>query len=118
MADHVAITHGEPHAANTIVTATGRVLIDWDTALIAPPERDLWMVLDRDAATSATYEAITGVRPCAPLLDMYRMLWDLMEIAGYTTFFRASHTDTADATESWKNLNEYLDISRRWPLKR
>lgn len=29
--DRVAVTHGEPHAANTIVTATGRVLIDWDT---------------------------------------------------------------------------------------
>ncbi len=114
--DHVAITHGEPHAANTIVTATGRVLIDWDTALVAPPERDLWMVLDGTAEMSAAYEARTGVRPVGPLLDMYRMLWDLMEIAGYTAFFRVLHTDTRDAIESWTNLQEYIDISGRWPL--
>lgn len=116
--DRVAVTHGEPHAANTIVTATGRVLIDWDTTLIAPPERDLWMIVHGDDAAAAAYEALTGVRPRPPLLNMYRMLWDLMEIAGYTTFFRQSHSDTADAAESWKNLNEYLDISRRWPLER
>lgn len=116
--DRIAVTHGEPHVANTIVTATGRVLIDWDTALIAPPERDLWMILREDDAAAAAYEALTGVRPRARLLNMYRMLWDLMEIAGYITFFRQSHRDTADATESWKNLNEYLDISRRWPLER
>jgi hypothetical protein len=116
--DHLAITHGEPHAANTISTAAGRLLIDWDTALIAPPERDLWMVLDDDATTAAIYAARTGNEPLAPLVEMYRMLWDLTEIAGYTAFFRAPHVDSVDATESWKNLMEYLDIERRWPLIR
>lgn len=41
-----------------------------------------------------------------------------MEIAGYLAFFRQSHVDTADATKSWENLCEHLDISRRWPLER
>src|SRR5262249_30877108 len=36
------LTHGEPHPGNTIGTDTGIVLIDWDTLLLAPPERDLW----------------------------------------------------------------------------
>lgn len=114
--DHLVVTHGEPHAANTISTATGRVLIDWDTTLIAPPERDLWMVLDGGPTTATTYEARTGIRPRAAVLEMYRMHWDLMEIAGYLTLFRAPHSDTADASESWKNLVDYLDIARRWPI--
>ena len=36
------LTHGEPHAANTMRTGDGWLLIDWETALLAPPERDLW----------------------------------------------------------------------------
>ena len=38
----MVITHGEPHAGNVIVTADGLVLVDWDTTLVALPERDLW----------------------------------------------------------------------------
>ena len=39
------VTHGEPHPVNVMQTDAGRVLIDWDTVAIAPPERDLWMVI-------------------------------------------------------------------------
>jgi aminoglycoside phosphotransferase (APT) family kinase protein len=39
--ERMVLTHGEPHAANTINTDGGMVLIDWDTALVAPRERDL-----------------------------------------------------------------------------
>ncbi|HUF34127.1 MAG TPA: aminoglycoside phosphotransferase family protein [Acidimicrobiales bacterium] len=113
--DHLAITHGEPHAANTMSTDAGRVLIDWDTALIGPPERDLWMVIDEGDPLVATYEARTGTRVAGALLELYRMLWDLTEIAGYVTYFRAQHTDTSDAAESWVNLVDHIDIASRWP---
>src|SRR5262249_17301463 len=33
------LTHGEPHRGNTMRTTDGWKLIDWDTALVAPPER-------------------------------------------------------------------------------
>lgn len=39
------ITHGEPHSGNVLRTADGLRVIDWDSALLAPPERDLWMLL-------------------------------------------------------------------------
>ena len=42
------LTHGEPHRANTVLTATGVVLVDWDTCLLAPRERDLWMLVGED----------------------------------------------------------------------
>jgi len=56
----MVITHGEPHRANTIVTTAGVALIDWDTALLARRERDLWMLIDEDfsAPCRATSEVV------------------------------------------------------------
>lgn len=113
--DRFVVSHGEPHAANTLASPEGRMIIDWDTARIAPPERDLWMVLDAsDPATPASYAPTRQFEVSQDLLDMYRMLWDLVEIAGYIAFFRTPHSDSADAAESWGNLSTYIDISGRW----
>ena len=38
------ITHGEPHPGNVMRAGLRRMLIDWDTVALGPPERDLWMV--------------------------------------------------------------------------
>ena len=48
------VTHGEPHAANVMRTGTGHVLVDWDTVALAPPERDLWMVVGASGHAGAT----------------------------------------------------------------
>ena len=53
------VTHGEPHSANVIRDAGGGlVLVDWDTTLVAPPERDLWMTLDADLTGWDEYRAV------------------------------------------------------------
>jgi spectinomycin phosphotransferase len=44
------VTHGEPHPGNLIQTGVGLRLIDWDTVAVARPERDLWMIVDPEAA--------------------------------------------------------------------
>jgi spectinomycin phosphotransferase len=42
----VLVTHGEPPPGN-ILRAAGKLrLIDWDTAGLALPERDLWSVAE------------------------------------------------------------------------
>lgn len=113
--DRFVVTHGEPHPANTLESADGRMLIDWDTTLVAPPERDLWMVLETGASTTpASYAPTRSVEVSGELLHLYRLHWDLMEIAGYVSFFRSTHSDSADAAESWKNLNAYIDTSGLW----
>ena len=107
--ERFVVTHGEPHCANTMLTASGRVLIDWDTVLVAPPERDLWMVLPSAASRLAgEYEAETGTVVEPDVLELYKLQWDLVEIAGYTAFFRADHEDTRDAQESWRNLLHFI----------
>jgi len=52
--ERAVLTHGEPHPGNTMLTAGGWRLIDWDTVLIAPPERDLWDLDPGDGSLLAT----------------------------------------------------------------
>ncbi|MFN0148360.1 MAG: phosphotransferase [Dehalococcoidia bacterium] len=109
------VTHGEPHSANTLVVGSRRVLIDWDTVLVAPPERDLWMVADAAGAIALAYAAATGLALANWMLDFYRLRWDLAEIAVYIAEFRGLHQDDPNTRESWKNLNFFLDLDGRWP---
>lgn len=104
----MVLTHGEPHLANAIRTETGWVLVDWDTTLIAPPERDLWFLEPGDGSVVTAYEEATGQSVSPSLLELYRVSWNLAEIAIYTALFRQTHTDTRDTAEAWKGLHEYL----------
>jgi spectinomycin phosphotransferase len=58
-ADRV-ITHGEPHPAN-LMSVDGRlVLIDWDTAALAPPERDVALIATTSNEGIDRYQQATG----------------------------------------------------------
>jgi hypothetical protein len=98
------LTHGEPHPGNTTLTAGGWVLIDWDTALLAPPERDLWHLEPGEAAIPAAYERATGVSPLPPLLDLYRLRWDITDIAIGLSRFRRPHAGTVEDDKAWDLL--------------
>jgi spectinomycin phosphotransferase len=112
--ERMVITHGEPHAANVIVAADGYRLVDWDTVLLAPPERDLCMVGgDRDVL--AVYSAATGVAARQDAMDLYRIWFDLSEISGYIRGFHGPHVESADSAESWRNLAHHLRPRERWP---
>jgi aminoglycoside phosphotransferase (APT) family kinase protein len=110
--DRFVLTHGEPHPANTIVTDRGIVLVDWDTTLIAPPERDLWDMIGDDRSVVEYYESLTGITVDHDAVEMYRLAWDLNEIALYISDFRRPHDLTADTAEAWKNLQYFLDPNR------
>ncbi len=53
--ERFVVTHGEPHAGNVMLTPDGLVLIDWDTARLAPPERDLWTLAEADESLLDRY---------------------------------------------------------------
>jgi spectinomycin phosphotransferase/16S rRNA (guanine(1405)-N(7))-methyltransferase len=106
MPGRTVLTHGEPHPGNTMRTADGWVLMDWDTVLVAPPERDLWH-LDRGDAFEA-YARATGTSPLPWLLDLYRLRWDLTDLALYASDFRRPHARTADDDKSWELLNSLV----------
>lgn len=110
--DRMVVTHGEPHRANTIDTAAGIVLVDWDTARIAPPERDLWMLIGEDATVSDEYTKRTGVAIDQNAVALYRLWWDLTEVSLYIEQFRAPHEENADTRTAWGGLQEHLDPER------
>ena len=113
--DRMVVTHGEPNARNVIVTSGGLVLVDWDSTLLAPPERDLWHLAGHDRSMLHRYTAATGTQIDEQALTHYRLWYDLAEIGGYLSLFRSPHQDTADTSESWKNLQHFLRPAERWP---
>ena len=100
----LVLTHGEPHPGNTMRTDKGWLLIDWDTTPLAPPERDLWDLAD--APMRAAYSAATGIVLRDGLLELYRLRWDLTEIAIGLGRFGGPHGGSADDEETWANLRE------------
>lgn len=104
------VTQREPHTANVIRDAEGGVrLVDWDTTLIGPRERDLWMTLDMDITGCDEYRHVIGpVRLNEEALGLYRERWTLAEICVYVAEFRRPHEETEDTRVSWESLGEYL----------
>jgi spectinomycin phosphotransferase/16S rRNA (guanine(1405)-N(7))-methyltransferase len=98
----VVLTHGEPHPGNTMRTAGGWLLIDWDTVLVAPPERDLWSMDPGDGSILDAYARATGVTPSPSTMDLYRLRWDLADVAVVVSRFRAPHPGNADDQESFE----------------
>jgi spectinomycin phosphotransferase/16S rRNA (guanine(1405)-N(7))-methyltransferase len=113
--ERMVITHGEPHAGNTMLTADGLVLVDWDSTLLAPPERDLWHLASENASLLDYYAAARRIGIDDTALSLYRLWYDLFEVGGYLRLFRSPHEDTADTKESWKNLRHFLRPAERWP---
>lgn len=99
------LTHGEPHPGNTLRTATGWKLIDWDTALVAPPERDLWLLGGEHAA----YPAATGVAVVPEMLELYRLRWAIADLGIDVDRFRRPHSGNADDKESWELLRRLVE---------
>lgn len=108
--DRMVLTHGEPHPGNVIRTAAGLVLIDWDTAMLAPPERDVWLVDARtkDGRAVREYEAGAGRSLVPELLERYRVAWALADIAAFVEFLRHVPGETADTSWSWDALKGTL----------
>jgi hypothetical protein len=102
-------THGELHRGNTMTTSSGVVIVDWDTMLLAPPERDVWWLAREDPNTIADYQRATGVALDLEVLQMYESRWDLTDLALFVAQLRARHEDTADTRTAWQALAGCLD---------
>ena len=102
------VTHGEPHAGNVIESAAGHLLIDWDTVALAPPERDLWLLVDADAGAASRYEDATGRRLDSTAIDFFRLTWDIDDLVAFTNIMRSPHGDNADTRKAYESLTVIL----------
>jgi spectinomycin phosphotransferase len=104
------VTHGEPHSSNVLRDGRGCLsLVDWDTVMVSPRERDLWMALDPNASGWSDYLSTAG--SCVlddRALRLYRSRWDLADIAEFVNVFRHAHEETADTIAALGYLESYL----------
>ena len=108
--DTWVITHGEPKANNTMITAAGAVLVDWDTVQVAPTARDVWLL-----PSPNDYAATTGRQVPADQLHMYRLRWDLKDLCHFTSWLTHASRITPDTDRAWKGTVEIcqrLEASR------
>jgi spectinomycin phosphotransferase len=98
------ITHGEPHSGNLMRTGNGLLLIDWDMVGLALPERDLWWIVSQSGAEAAQYARLTGRAVNETALSLYRLRWDLADLAEFLPWFRGPHERSADAETGWRGL--------------
>jgi spectinomycin phosphotransferase/16S rRNA (guanine(1405)-N(7))-methyltransferase len=103
------VTHGEPHPGNTMLTSAGWLLIDWDTVLIAPPERDLWSLDPGDGSAVRAYSEAAGAVVQPLMLELYRIRWDLADMAASASQFRGPHSDSPDDAMSWEVLSTLIE---------
>jgi Phosphotransferase enzyme family len=103
------LTHGEPHPGNTMLTDAGWVLIDWDSVLVAQPERDLWLIDPGDGTMLDAYAGATGVTPVPDLVEAYRLRWDIADIAAGVSRFRRPHAGTPEDDKAWGFLAELVE---------
>ena len=113
--DRLVVTHGEPHGDNVLRTGAGLVLVDWDTTLVAPPERDLWMLADEIDGVPELYEQVSGTVVDRAAVGFYRLWFDLDEIGRYSRLFRGEHAADANTAVAWGGLQERLNPRGRWP---
>jgi spectinomycin phosphotransferase/16S rRNA (guanine(1405)-N(7))-methyltransferase len=86
----------------------GWVLIDWDTALLGPPERDLWWLDTGDGRMVEAYEGATDFAVDPAMLELYRIRWDLADLAVYVAGFHAVHRGDRNDEKSWQELSSLL----------
>jgi hypothetical protein len=103
------LTHGEPHPGNTMLAGGRWLLIDWDTVLVAPPERDLWSLDPGDGSLFAAYAAATGVPVRPELIELYRVRWDLADLALDVSRFRQPHRGTPEDEKVYQLLCAALE---------
>lgn len=123
LADHVVamgaervITHGEPHAANVVRAGRRLLLVDWDTAGLALPERDLWLVDAGSGDEVRRYAEASGRAVDEAAIRLYSVRWTLADLAVYLRWFRSAHRRTADTEKAWLGLASSLesdDLYRR-----
>jgi spectinomycin phosphotransferase len=108
------VTHGEPHAVNLIRTDVSHMLVDWDTVALAPPERDLWMLVGDNGDDATTYANLTGHEPDHVAMDFFRLTWDLGDLAAYTHVLRSPHRHSEDTLKAYEGLTKCVGIRDRW----
>jgi hypothetical protein len=62
-----------------------------------------------DGSVLAAYAAVTGVTPRAGLLELYRVRWNLADVAIDVSRFRRPHEGTAEDDKAFELLRSVIE---------
>jgi spectinomycin phosphotransferase len=99
-------THGEPHSDNQLLTAHGRMLVDWESARLAPAELDLRTLVDGGASPAE-------VGADLEMLELFGLEWRLDEVSQYAAWFAAPHNGGEDDRIAFAGLLHELHRAAR-----
>ena len=103
------LTHGEPSGGNLVCDGRSSVyLVDWESARIAPPERDLVELWWNEKALAHYVRVSDASRLRPDLIRLYTLWYALAETSVYLLQFRAPHTADDNMAESWQNYLRFL----------
>ena len=89
-----------------------RFLVDWDTVSLAPPERDLWLVVE-SADDAAVYADAAGREVDNDAIEFFRLTWDLKDLAEYLKLLRLPHGENDDTRRATKSVMNCVTSSAR-----
>ncbi|GHO98608.1 hypothetical protein KSF_086560 [Reticulibacter mediterranei] len=98
------ITHGDA-GGNLIVNGDRYFIVDWDTPILAPPERDAWVMCSRDWARDAFSKALcqNGIRHT---LRLERLAYYCYH---FFFFYLTAYLDGFTQTDTMREIEEYID---------
>lgn len=103
------LTHGDITGRNIIMAKDGLKLVDWDGAMIAPPERDLNFLLDNPHFSVNKYLKKMGLKSYDPKLkEYYGQQWALGSIIGNLENLLTLDLNPEDHDEYLNEAKEYL----------
>jgi len=106
----LVLTHGDVTGLNIIVTNEGNIkLVDWDGAMLAPPERDLNFLFDNPNFSLDKYTQLSGNKHFdLQMKEYYGKQWALDSIIGnFESLVRGSKSKVDDS-EYLVEIEEYL----------
>jgi len=99
--DDFVVTHGEPGEHNQWVVGDRTYLLDWESVLLAPPERDLGALL---------HAGVKSERADPDLVRLFDLEWRLAEIQAFTAWLAGPHEPDTDAHVALDGLR--LELTR------
>ena len=98
------ITHGDA-GGNLIVNGDKYFIVDWDNSILAPPERDAWVMCSRDWAREAFHNALrqNGI---SHTLRLERLAYYCYY---YFFFYLTAYLDGFTQTDTVQEIEDYLD---------
>jgi hypothetical protein len=108
------ITHGEPHPGNFVGMSSGPMLVDWDTAALGPPERDLSLLVEEPGTDLERYQDATGFDVDLRVITLYRLRWYLDDLGSAVRLFRHPHVSDEDTRRWWAGLVPQIARLPEW----